>query len=113
MATDPKFVAFVEDQLSALSGIRSKKMFGEYALYYHEKIVALICDNQVFVKPTISGRGYASDQAEGPPYPGAKNMILIDDKLEDAEWFQKLVEMTAAELPEPKPKKPTSARTKK
>jgi TfoX/Sxy family transcriptional regulator of competence genes len=31
-------------------------MFGEYAIYCNEKVVALVCDNQVFVKPTAAGR---------------------------------------------------------
>jgi len=29
-------------------------MFGEYALYYDEKVVALICDGAIFLKITPS-----------------------------------------------------------
>ena len=44
-------------------------MFGEYALYIDEKVVALICDNQVFVKPTAAGLEVLGEVIEAPPYP--------------------------------------------
>lgn len=47
-------------------------MFGEYALYCDGKTVALICDDQLFIKPTVSGHAYIGAVAEGFPYPGAK-----------------------------------------
>lgn len=33
MATDKDFIEFVVDQMSGASGITSRKMFGEYAIY--------------------------------------------------------------------------------
>ena len=84
--------------------ITYRKMFGEYGLYSNGKIVALICDNQLFVKPTQSGRDFIGDVDEAPPYPGARDYFLIDDKFEDREWISELIRITAAELPTPKPK---------
>ena len=63
--------------------ITYRKMFGEYGLYSNGKIVALICDNQLFVKPTQSGRDFIGDVDEAPPYPGARDYFLIDDKFEE------------------------------
>lgn len=85
--------------------VTSKKMFGEYALYYGNKLFALVCDNKLLFKPTEAGRKYIGDVVEAPPYPGAKPSFLIEEKLEDAPWLKKLAQLTAAELPEPKPKK--------
>ncbi len=48
---DAEFISFLLDQLSPISGLRSKKMFGEYCLFYGEKIVAIISkDYRIFVK---------------------------------------------------------------
>lgn len=60
-------------------------MFGEYAIYCNGKVVGLVCDNQLFVKPTIGGRTFIGKVVESPPYPGAKNSFLIEDKFEDRE----------------------------
>ena len=80
-------------------------MFGEYAVYCNEKVVALVCDNQLFIKPTEAGRAFIGDPVEAPPYPGAKNSFLIEDKMDDREWISHLVRITTKELPMPKPKK--------
>lgn len=48
---DAEFIAFLVDQLSPISGLRSKKMFGEYCLFFDDKIVAIISkDYRIFVK---------------------------------------------------------------
>jgi TfoX/Sxy family transcriptional regulator of competence genes len=82
-------------------------MFGEYAVYYGEKVIALICDDQIYIKPTESGKELISGHYEdAPPYPGAKPFLLIgDDVLEDRELLCCLITQTAAALPMPKPKK--------
>ncbi|MCB1142977.1 MAG: TfoX/Sxy family protein [Leptospiraceae bacterium] len=105
MSSDKDFVDFVVDQLEDSNMITSKKMFGEYAIYYNNKIVALICDNQLFVKPTEAGKSFIGNVKEAPPYPGAKMSFLITDKIDDREWLSQLIRITANELPEPKPKK--------
>ena len=56
MATDVDFLQFVLDQLAGTPGITHRRMFGEYALYQHGKVVAFLCDNQCFLKPTEAGR---------------------------------------------------------
>ncbi|MCK5243306.1 TfoX/Sxy family protein [bacterium] len=104
MASDQDFVDFVVDQITDAGRITARKMFGEYALYSDAKVVALICDNQVFVKQTAGGRTFIQDVVEAPAYPGAKPSFLIEDKVEDREWLSELIKITAKELPEPKPK---------
>ncbi len=104
MASDQGFVEFAAGQMEDAGVITYRKMFGEYGLYCDGKIFALICDNQVFIKPTDAGRDFIQDMVEAPPYPGAKEYFLIGDRLEDKEWMGHLVKITADELPEPKPK---------
>ena len=105
MASDLSFVEFVVDQIEDAGEITFRKMFGEYAVYANAKVVALICDNQLFIKPTEGGRFFIGDVVEAPPYPGAKLSFLIEDKIEDREWMSNLIRITVKELPEPKPKK--------
>jgi len=82
-------------------------MFGEYALYCNEKVVALICDDRLFVKPTQEGRAFAGPLEEAPPYPGSKPFLLVEeDRFEDRDWMTEFIRITAAALPIPKPKKP-------
>jgi DNA transformation protein and related proteins len=114
MASDQKFVDYVCDQASG-ARLTFKKMFGEYALYADTKVVAFICDNQLFIKPTEAGKavleksGHAMTQAL--PYPSAKPHYLIDELLENRELLVQLIAQTAQALPLPKPKlaKPKAA----
>lgn len=104
MASDLDFVEFVTEQIGDECGITFKKMFGEYALYSHRKVVALICDNQLFIKPTDAGKKYIGDFVEAPAYPGAKPSLLIQEQIEDSDWLTQLIILTEKELPMPKPK---------
>ena len=105
MASQQKFVDFIIEQINIPEQITYKKVFGEYGLYFGDKMFALVCDNKLFVKPTPSGREYIDDVIEEAPYSGAKPCFLIEEKIEDSIWLRKLVEITVKELPEPKPKK--------
>ena len=106
MATDLEFMEFLADQMAGAGEISYRKMFGEYAVYLGGKVVALVCDNQLFVKPTAAGRAFIGAPVEAPAYPGAKNSFLIEDAFEDREWISELIRITARDLPAPKPKKP-------
>lgn len=105
MATDKDLVEFIADQMADAGKIAYRKMFGEYAVYCDEKVVALVCDNKLFVKQTEKGRNFIGDVVQALPYPGAKMSFLIEDKFEDSEWLSELISITKNELPEPKPKK--------
>jgi hypothetical protein len=56
MASDLGFVEYVCDQMRDAGRVRFRKMFGEFAVYCDDKVVALVCDDQLFVKPTPGGR---------------------------------------------------------
>jgi TfoX/Sxy family transcriptional regulator of competence genes len=105
MASDINFVEFIVDQIGNAGSIRYRKMFGEYAIYCNDKVVALVCNDQLFVKPTIAGRSFIGNVVEAPAYPGAKPSFLVEDQLEDREWLSALILLTEEELPMPKQKK--------
>jgi TfoX/Sxy family transcriptional regulator of competence genes len=104
MASDPTLVEYLLDQMRDAGHLVSRKMFGEYAIYCNDKVVALVCDNQLFVKPTPKGKVHLEVVVESPPYPGAKPYFLIEDRLDDREWITALIKITAEELPDPKQK---------
>jgi TfoX/Sxy family transcriptional regulator of competence genes len=105
MASDEVFIEFIAEQMENAGFISYRKMFGEYAIYCNNKVVALVCDNRLFVKPTAGGRAYIGAVVEAPPYPGAKLYFLIEDAYENREWLCGLIKITAQELPFPKPKR--------
>jgi DNA transformation protein and related proteins len=105
MSSDLSFVEYILDQINQAGQVSFKKMFGEYAIYCDEKVVALVCDNQLFIKPTDGGRSMIDSIVEAPPYPGAKPHLLIGEQLDDREWISNLIRLTASELLAPKLKK--------
>jgi TfoX/Sxy family transcriptional regulator of competence genes len=102
MASDEGFVDYVCDQMRDAGRVRFRKMFGEYAIYCDDKVVALVCDDQLFVKATPGGRAFIGAPVESPPYPGARPAFLIDDHIDEREWLSRLIEATARGLPAPK-----------
>lgn len=105
MASDLEFVQFVCDQVQEVGGISYRKMFGEYAVYVDGKVVGLVCDNRLFLKPTEPGRRLLGQPSEAPPYPGARPAFVLDDCLEDGELLSALFRATADALPPPRPKR--------
>lgn len=106
MASRQDIADYITAQISGAGAVFSRKMFGEYSIYCEGKIVALIADDQLFVKPTAAGRTYLQNVEEAPPYPGAKPCFLIpEDTWDDAPWLTELIRITEQELPLPKKKK--------
>lgn len=110
MASDPKTVAYIADQVSPAGDVVAKPMFGEFGIYCRGRMVALVCDDRLFVKPTEAGRAHAPDAAEASPYPGSKPCLVIDpERWDDRDWMITLFAASAAELPLPKPRKRRAA----
>jgi TfoX/Sxy family transcriptional regulator of competence genes len=106
MASSPEFLDYVLDQLRAAGPISHRRMFGEYAIYYDGKVIALVCGDQLYLKPTDAGRGLIGTPREAPPYRGAKPYFLLSGELDDPDLMAQLVRATARELPPPKPRAP-------
>jgi TfoX/Sxy family transcriptional regulator of competence genes len=105
MASQQSTVDFIVEQMQAAGQVTSRKMFGEYGIFCSGKMVALVCDDQLFIKPTPGGRAFLGTVEDAPPYPGAKPCFLISgDRWDDGEWLGELVRITARELPLPKKK---------
>jgi len=99
MPNDPDFIQYVCDQIDAACDLKYRHMFGGTTLYSKGKVVALICDNRLFVKPTKAGRAYIGEVTEAPAYEGSKNFFLVEDEIDDTEWLTELIRRTELELP--------------
>lgn len=104
MASNPDLVQYIVDQCSDAGEIIAKKMFGDYGLYCKDKIIGLICDSNLYIKPTEAGRALLRNEELRPPYPGAKPYFYIED-VDDHDYLAALVKTTYEALPDPRPKK--------
>ena len=106
MATKQQTVDFVVEQVAGAGAVSQRKMFGEYTLYCDGKVVALVSDDQLYVKPTKAGRAIIGGGiVEKPPYAGAKPWFWIaGERWDEGEWLSGLIRASAAELPMPAPK---------
>ncbi|MBR8150565.1 TfoX/Sxy family protein [Burkholderia vietnamiensis] len=102
MASNQGTVDFIVEQ-SALAGtVSARKMFGEYGIYCDGKMVALVCDDRLFVKPTPDGHAFLGACEQAPPYPSAKpHLVVAGERWDDREWLSTLIRIIAAQLPMP------------
>lgn len=113
MGTTQDYALFAVGQMEGAGPVTFRKMMGEYVVYLEGKVVALVCDNNLFIKPTEAGRKVierltASPAAVAPPFPGAKGWFVIGDKIEDRDFLTELLRAGYKELPLPKPRKSRS-----
>lgn len=106
MSSQQKTIDYLLEQTAAAGTMTAKQMFGEYGLYCDGKVMAFVCEDQLFIKPTEAGRAYLGGVTEAPAYQGSKMYFLIGgDRWDDADWLSGLVKVTVDALPAPRPKK--------
>lgn len=110
MATSRDFIDYVFEQAGLGEALTAKRMFGEYGLYVHGKVVAFACDNSLFVKATPATEATTRALPWRPPYEVAKPYPVADELLDDGDALRALLLATAEALPEPKPKKRKTGR---
>jgi DNA transformation protein len=120
MAVRPQILSYLLEQLGALPGLRSRRMFSGVGLYSGDLFFALIHDDTLYFKTdAVSSADYvARNMPRFMPFPHRPKAILAyhqvpADVIEDAEtlnaWARKAV---AVALAAPKPKAKSRARAK-
>lgn len=115
MSTQKASVDFILQALGQPRRFSARAMFGEYALYADGKVVALVCDDQLYVK-ILPASDALKDCERDSPYPGAKPHYVVDEgRLARMEGLDRVLLGVAAALPAKKlrTKKPAKARTAK
>jgi alkylated DNA nucleotide flippase Atl1/TfoX/Sxy family transcriptional regulator of competence genes len=79
MSTQKETVAYMLQKLSPAKSFSTRAMFGEYALYADGIVVALICNDQLYVKDIPESQELADYCDMDSPYPGAKEHYLIEE----------------------------------
>ena len=103
MASSRDYLDFILAQLPQ-ADIAYRAMMGEYILYFRGKVFGGIYDDRFLVKPTAAAVKLLPEASHELPYPGAKEMLLVDD-VENRDLLKKLVEAMYEELPYPAKKK--------
>ena len=98
MASSKGYLDFILEQLAELDRVSWRAMMGEYILYCEGKIVGGIYDDRLLLKPTPSARAMMPLAPAERPYPGAKEMLLVENP-EDREFLCALVRAMLPELP--------------
>ena len=104
MPSDKEYMDFMSDQLSALCGVSWRAMMGEYILYYQGRVVGGIYDNRFLVKPTQSAAAMMPGAPREIPYPGGREMLLVEN-VDDREFLERLLDAMVEECPVPKQKR--------
>ena len=104
MATTRDFIDYIAEQADLGDALTHKRMFGEYGLYLHDKVIAFACDNSLFIKATPATESLTAALPRRSPYPGAKPYPVADELLDDGDALRALLVATEAALPAPKPK---------
>ncbi|MES2014361.1 MAG: TfoX/Sxy family protein [Patescibacteria group bacterium] len=106
MSTSPATVSFILERLQHPKRFRARAMFGEYALYADERVVALICDDQLYVKILPASSELEDVCEKGEPYPGAKPHYIVEEhQLSSIENLPSILFSIAESLPAKKKKK--------
>jgi TfoX/Sxy family transcriptional regulator of competence genes len=79
MATQKETVEFLLAKLRQPTRFSARAMFGEYALYADGQVVALICDDQLYVKILPPSQDLETLCEKDAPYPGAKPHYLVEE----------------------------------
>ncbi|MBR4255259.1 MAG: TfoX/Sxy family protein [Lentisphaeria bacterium] len=103
MASSKEYLTFVLDQLSGLDGIAARAMMGEYILYFRGRVVGGIYDDRLLVKPVPAALSLMQDAPRELPYPGAKEMLLVED-VDNGDFLRELFRAMYDELQPPRRK---------
>jgi TfoX/Sxy family transcriptional regulator of competence genes len=105
MSTQRETVDFILEKLEHTDRFSVRAMFGEYALYADGKVVALICDDQLYVKILPASQELEDICDKSEPYKGAKPCYLVEEsQLSHIDGLADILFAIAKALPKKKKK---------
>lgn len=105
MSTQKETMDYILEHLGYPKRFSSRAMFGEYALYADGKVVALVCDDLLYVKILAVSEVLESICEKDSPYPGAKpHYVVSEDQLTTLEDLPEILFAVADSLSTPKKK---------
>lgn len=121
MTVSADFLAYVLDQLQALGGVSSRRMFGGAGLYCDEFFFGLISDDTLYLRVDDSNRADYAARGAAPfrPYADRPELSMsyfeapaevLEDARQLAEWARRSV-AAAMRAPPPREKRPRGSRS--
>lgn len=101
MASNADLVQYIAEQCSGAGDIAVRKMMGDYCIYCNGIVFGLICDNNLYIKPTEQGKAMLKEVVMRPPYPNAKDYFYIED-VDNRDYLRDIIKATLPALPVPK-----------
>jgi len=109
MSTQKETIEFILDKLGDRKTFTVRAMFGEYALYAKGKVVALVCDDLLYVKILPESQALEAVCEKGEPYPKAKlHYVVEESQLSELEELPAILLDIAKSLPAKKKKAKSS-----
>ncbi|MFZ2593435.1 MAG: TfoX/Sxy family protein [Minisyncoccia bacterium] len=106
MSTQAETIAYILEKIGEPRHFTFRAMFGEYALYADGKVVALVCDDTLYVKILPASAELEPLCEKGPPYPGAKDHYVVEEgQIHTIPYFAELLRGIADALPAKKLKR--------
>lgn len=106
MSTQKETIEFILEKLGHAERFAVRPMFGEYALYADGKTVALVCDDQLYVKILPASAALEKVCDTDAPYPGARPHYLVEEvQLSQIRELPGILFDIAASLPAKRSKK--------
>lgn len=79
MSTQKETIDFILEKLGDRERFTARAMFGEYALYADGKVVALVCDDLLYVKILAASEVLREVCEKGEPYPKARLHYIVEE----------------------------------
>lgn len=107
-ASTEDFAKTVVASMDVGNSITYGRMFSGFCIYCDLKVVGIVCEDELFIKPTEEGRAFLGDKvcesAVGPKK-GRPWFLIKEAEMSNKAWISEFIKITADALPLPKPKK--------
>jgi len=102
MASSREFHDYIVEQLRYAGEVTTRKMMGEYCVYYRGKVIGLMCDNTLLLKPVPTVLQLLAGAERMYPYEGSRTLMVAVEDVENTPLMAQVLEALDEELPEPK-----------
>ena len=105
MSTQKETVTFILSKLGSPNRFKANPMFGEYGLYADNKMVGLICDDQLYIKILPESKELEEICEKGSANNKAKNYYIVEeDQISQLPKLPNILFEIAKSIPDKKPK---------
>lgn len=106
MSTQKSTIEYILEKLGDRRRFSARAMFGEYALYADGKVVALVCEDLLYVKILPASSELESICEKDSPYDGAKlHYVVEEEQLSTIDNLPEILFAIAESIPNKKVKK--------